>query len=266
VSQRLKQAVETFHRGGSFSEEDYHALREALVPAAPRSNSQTFDGLVGLFFERHLMNDTRRTELMAMDEGALERAVRHRFRQLVVDQYEGHRAYHALRPHVAEALGAMHEVPRGGISFPAAIQGANGFSSVNVEQAVAALWAEWRRRPTTAEATSELLKRYVRDARSEVVTESRDFPAVVRARIDAQRLARGMLDVLSPTERDLLRVVLDGGSIDEWAQASSMSRASAYRLYARLKGLCELELRDRSHQTKLGAIDALRAHLAPPPQ
>jgi hypothetical protein len=263
VSDRLRAAVETFHTTGVFEEDDYRALHDALVPASGRADTQTFDGLVGLFFERHLMNDVRRAELRAMGSDELVRAVRHRFRQLMADQLEGHRAYHALRPHVAEGLETLKARPAEAVSFPSTIQGKTGFSAVAVEQAVAALWAECRIRPTVSEATGELLKRYVREPAAEPVTESREFPEVVRARLDAQRLARGMLNVLSGTERDLLRAVLDGTSVDAWAQEHDTSRASAYRLYARLKGLCELELKDRSHRTKLDAIDALRGHLAP---
>jgi hypothetical protein len=263
VSARLRAAVELFHTTGTFTEDDYGALQAALAPAAARSTSQTFDGLVGLFFERHLMNDRRRTELLAMTDDELGRAVRYRFRQLMADQHEGHRAYHALRPYVAEALQALQGRTDEVVSFPVTIQGRTGFSAVAIEQAVAALWAEVRIKPTVAEATGELLKRYVRDVPNEPVTESREFPEVVRARLDAQRLARGMLNVLSIEERDLLRAVLDGVPVEDWAEANDFSRASAYRLYARLKALCELELKDRSHGTKLAAIDALRGQLKP---
>ena len=259
----LKEAIAAFHERGDFTEEQYKSLRAALAPASPHSGSQTFDGLVGLFFERHLMNDTRRTELIAMDDEALDRAVRHRFRQLVADEQQTHRQYHALSPHVREALQGMSAPPPAGAPFPATLQTRAGFSGVAVEQAVAALWSEWRRKPSATEATSELLKRFVAEAPREEVTESREFPEVVRARLDAQRLARGMLNVFSGDERDLLRAVLDGQSVDEWAQGRGTSRASAYRLYARLKALCQLELKDRSHQTKLNAIDAIRGQLAP---
>lgn len=261
----LKAAISAFHERGEFSEEEYRSLRAALAPAsASASDSQTFDGLVGLFFERHLMNDVRRTELLQMDDESLGRAVRHRFRQLVADEQPTHRQYHALRPHVREALDGLLVAPPSGAAFPATIQGKSGFSGVAVEQAVAALWSEWRRKPTTAEATSELLKRFVAGAAAaEPVSESREFPEAVRQRLDAQRLARGILNVFSGDERDLLRAVLDGTSVDEWAQARGTSRATAYRLYARLKALCELELKDRSHRTKLEAIDAMRGQLKP---
>jgi hypothetical protein len=263
VTNRLRAAVETFHQTGAFTEDDYQALHDALSPASGNSTSQTFDGLVGLFFERHLMNDVRRTELIKMGDDELGRAVRHRFRQLMADQHEGHRAYHALRAHVAEAIGALRERPKEAVSYPATIQNKIGFSAVAVEQAVAALWSEVRVKPTPAEATSELLRRYLHAAPPPETTESREFPEVVRARLDAQRLARGMLEVLSASERDLLRAVIDGESVEDWATAQGTSRASAYRLYARLKSLCELELKGRSHQTKLAAIDALRGGLAP---
>lgn len=256
----LKAAIVGFHERGDFSEEEYRALRTALAPVS-HSDSQTFDGLVGLFFERHLMNDTRRTELMQMDDESLARAVRHRFRQLVADEQPTHRQYHALSPHVREALNGLLSDPPPGAAFPPAIQARSGFSPVAVEQAVAALWAEWRRKPSAAEATSELLKRFLAEVAPEPVSESREFPEAVRARIDAQRLARGILNVFSADERDLLRAVLDGSSVDDWAQARGTSRASAYRLYARLKSLCHFELKDRSHRTKLDAIDAVRAQL-----
>jgi hypothetical protein len=190
--------------------------------------------------------------------------VRHRFRQLVADEQPTHRQYHALRPHVREALEGLVAVPPPGAGFPTTLQGKNGFSPVAVEQAVAALWAEWRRKPTAAEATSELLKRFVQGALAEPpVSESREFPEAVRVRLDAQRLARGILNVFSSEERDLFRAVLDGHGVDEWAQTRGTSRATAYRLYARLKALCQLELKDRSHHTKLGAIDAMREQLRP---
>ncbi len=258
---RLKGAIEAFHREGRFGEDDYVALRAALAPVSPQADLQTIDGLVGLFFERHLMNDTRRSELLMMGEEDLGRALRHRFRQLMSDEHEGHRAYHALRAHVGEALGVLLSVPDAGVPFPASIQGRAGFSPVAVEQAVAALWSELRRKPAPGEATSELLKRYLHEASAEPVSESREFPEVVRAHLDAQRLARGMLAVLSAQERDLLRQVLDGGSVDDWAALNAMSRASAYRLHARLKTLCQLELRDRSRHTQLVAFDALRGQL-----
>ena len=70
--------------------------------------------------------------------------------------------------------------------------------------------------------------------------------------------------MFSSEERDLLRAVLDGSSIDEWATSRGTSRASAYRLYARLKSLCQLELKDRSHHTKLHAIDEMRGALKSP--
>lgn len=260
----LKAAIAAFHERGEFSEDEYRSLRTALAPAAASSTSQTFDGLVGLFFERHLMDDRRRAELLSMDDDSLGKAVRHRFRQLVADEQPTHRQYHALSPHVREALGGLSAPPPAGAAFPATIQGKTGFSGVAVEQAVAALWSELRRKPTAGEATSELLKRFVADSPWSEVSESREFPEVLRARIDAQRLARGILNVFSADERDLFRAVLDGSSVEEWAQARGTSRATAYRFYARLKTLCELELKDRSHRTKLDAIEAMRGELKPP--
>jgi hypothetical protein len=65
----VKDAIAAFHERGELSEEQYRALRAALAPASGHATSQTFDGLVGLFFERHVMHDRWRAELMAMDEG-----------------------------------------------------------------------------------------------------------------------------------------------------------------------------------------------------
>jgi hypothetical protein len=114
-------------------------------------------------------------------------------------------------------------------------------------------------------ATRELLARFVAaPPPADELSESREFPAVMRARIDAQRLALGILNVFSGDERDLLRAVLDGTSVDDWAASRGTSRASAYRLYARLKSLCQLELKDRSHHTKLHAIDEIRGALKAP--
>jgi len=260
----LHGAIAAFHERGEFSEEQYRALRAALASGSgSHSDSQTFDGLVGLFFEQQLMNDKRRAELMQMEEEALGRAVRHRFRQLVADEHPQHKQYHALSAHVREALSGMHAPPPPGAAYPATIQSKAGFSPVFVEQALAAVWSEWGHKPTTGEATGELLKRYVAEVPREELTESREFPEVLRARIDAQRLARGILNVFSTDERELLRAVLDGQSVDDWAQARGTSRATAYRLYARLKALCQLELRDRTHRTQLEAMDAMRAGLKP---
>ncbi len=262
----LRGAIAAFHERGEFSEEQYRTLRKALAAGSGHSDGQTFDGLVGLFFEQHLMNDRRRTELVQLDEDALERAIRHRFRQLVADAHPQHKQYHALAAHVRDALAGLTTQPPDGAAWPTSIQSRAGFSPVFVEQAVAALWSDTRRKPAPIEATAELLRRYVVEAppRDEV-TESREFPDVLRARLDAQRLARGILNVFSADERDLLRAVIDGQSVDDWAQVRGTSRSSAYRLYARLKTLCELELKDRTHRTQLEAIDVMRATLKPPP-
>jgi len=261
----LKAAITAFHERGEFSEDEYRSLRDALAPASSSSTSQTFDGLVGLFFERHLMNDVRRTELLQMDDESLGRAVRHRFRQLVADEQPTHREYHALRPTCAPRSTAWFKcrrpAPRTPPRFRARAASRPSPSSRRSPRCGAS-GAASRRRPRRPASCSSASWR----APGEPVSESREFPEVVRTRIDAQRLAFGILNVFSPDERDLLRAVLDGISVDDWAQGRGTSRATAYRLYARLKSLCELELKDRSHRTKLDAIDAMRGQLTPSPR
>ena len=116
---------------------------------------------------------------------------------------------------------------------------------------------------TASEATGELLARYVTAiAEREVSPASREFPEVMRAHLDAQRLARAALELLNADEKDLLRHVLEGvETIEQWGQGRGLSRATAYRLLARLKSLCRVEWLERSPGTRLEILDALRVNL-----
>lgn len=261
---KLRKGLLAFGQSGEFSEDDFVALRALLGSAMRRTpeSDAVLDGLIGVFFERHVLDDTRRAELIAMDDEALGRAVRHRFRQLLADEKDDRPAWHALSAHVRDALASFGVRPTSAV-FPASIRAQDKFSPVLVEQAVAALWLERGSKPTTAEATGELLARYVTAvAEREVVTGSREFPEVVRARLDAQRLARAVLEILNADEKDLFRHVLEGvGTIDAWSQTRGVSRATAYRMLARLKSLCRLEWIERSPGTRLEILEALRVNL-----
>jgi len=257
---RLQAAIAAFDRDGVFGEDEYLALKRA-VAGVGRVDPQLLDGFVGLFFERHLLDDARRAELLAMAPDELLRAVRHRFKQVVAGDGDAHQAWHALSAHVRDALRALTGPSRAG--FPTAIAGPNGFSSVAVEEAVGAVWAELGRRPTMQEAAQELFARYVRGSTPDPpgTTGSREFPSVLVARLDAQRLARGMLELLSDDEKRLLRAQLDGESVDGWAQLNGVSRATAYRMLSRVKALCRLSFDDRTRHTQLAVLDALRGQL-----
>jgi hypothetical protein len=258
---RLKAAIEGFDHDGAFGEEEYSALKRA-VAGVGRVDAPLLDGFVGLFFERHLLDDERRAELLAMPPDELVRAVRHRFKQVVAGEGDAHQAWHALSAHVRDALRSLQGPSRGG--YPVSLGGLHGFSSVAVEEAVGAVWGELGRRPSVREATAELFARYVRGTLANQPpgnTGSREFPSVVGARLDAQRLARGMLEVLSDDERRLLRAQLDGESVDAWAQANGVSRATAYRMLARVKALCRISFDDRTRHTQLAVLDALRGQL-----
>ncbi|MEW5742967.1 MAG: hypothetical protein AB1938_28890 [Myxococcota bacterium] len=256
---RLKAAIDGFHRSGAFSEDDYQALRGA-VEGVGRVDRVLLDGFVGLFFERHLLDDVRRAELAALPEDELLRAVRHRFKQVVAGERDSHQAWHALSAHVRDALRVLVGPARNG--FPLAIAGPNGFLSVAVEEAVGALWAELGRRPSVSEATGELFTRYLRGAVSEArTTSTRDLPAVLVTHLDAQRLARGMLELLTADEKSVLRAQLDGEPVEKWAQANGVSRATAYRLLARVKALCRVSFDDRTSRTQLAVLDVLRGQL-----
>jgi hypothetical protein len=261
---QLRVALTAFDREDRFSDADYDVLRAVLAGALSRRQAQAqadlLDGLVNLFFERHLMNDGRRHALLAMDDEALLRALRHRFRQLVADEHDDHRPYHALQGHVREVLDMLspHDPPRE-IEWPASLRSGTVFVRGLVEQAVRSLWAEQGRRPTVGQASAELFARYVRPlAAADEFTGSRLVPEALSRRLDGQRLAAGILEVLSMEEKDLLRHVLtDEGSVEQWAEQRGCSRATAYRLMARLKAMCRLEFRQRSNGTQLEALHAL---------
>ncbi len=256
---RVRESLATFDAAGSFSHDDYEALKGVLlgVGSSVVPKGAALDGFIGLFFERHVLDDVRRRELLALDDDALVRALKHRFRQVVAGAADDHQAWHALSAHVREALQSLSG-PGG--SFPPAIQTKQGFSGIAVEQAVAALWLEWGRAPSPREATAELVNRYLKaSTRGHVAT--REFPEVMRGQLDAQRLARGILEVLSADERDLFRAQIDGVGVEEWANGRGVSRATAYRLMARIKALCRVEFDERSKSTQLDVLDALRKQL-----
>lgn len=257
----LRAALVAFHQAGTFGEDDYAALRGAVADVG-RVERTLLDGFVGLFFERHVLDDERRAELLALGDDELVRAVRHRFRQVVAGERDTHQAWHALSAHVRDALrGLAGPSPSG---YPAGITGPQGFSSVLVEEAVAATWADLGRRPTAREATSALFGRYVQAPGGAGLTSSqatRDLPAVLVSHLDGQRLARGILELLSDDERRLLRAQLDGEPVERWAQANGVSRATAYRMLARVKALCRVSFDSRSSRTQLAVLDALRGQL-----
>ena len=257
---RVHDALRSYDAEGTFSEEDYLALRR-LVSNVGRVDTTLLDGFLGLFFERHIHDDERRAELIALSHTELERAVRHRFKQVVAGGQDSHQAWHALSAHVREALAAL--AGPGASGYPASLSNKQGFSAIAVEQAVAAVWSELRRKPSAREATQELFARYVAGALSNETSHSsvREFPAVIGARLDAQRLARGIISVLSDDEKDLMRAQLDGQPIETWAQGRGVSRATAYRLLSRIKSLCRVEFDERSNRTRLEVLDALRSQL-----
>lgn len=257
---RLAAALRAYDADGSFGEEDYLALKR-LVAGVGRVDPSLLDGFIGLLFERHVLDDERRRELLGLPHQELERAVRHRFKQVVAGGQEAHRAWHALSAHVRDALGALTGPASSG--FPVSLSTRQGFSAIAVEQGVAAVWSELGRKPTAREATGQLFTRYVAGAHPDETTQSssREFPAVIGARLDAQRLARGIMGVLSDDEKDLLRAQLDGHPVEVWAQERGVSRATAYRAMARIKALCRVEFDQRSDRTRLDVLDALRGQL-----
>lgn len=257
---RLHDALRSYDAEGAFTEDDYLALRR-LVTGVGRVDATLLDGFLGLFFERHIYDDARRKELLALTHAELERAVRHRFKQVVAGGQDSHQAWHALSAHVREALDTL--VSPGAAGYPASLSTRQGFSAIAVEQAVAAVWSELRRKPTAKEATQELFSRFVAAALPMESSQSsiREFPAVIGARLDAQRLARGIISVLSDDEKDLMRAQLDGQPIDAWATGRGVSRATAYRLLSRIKSLCKVEFDERSNRTRLEVLDALRMQL-----
>jgi hypothetical protein len=257
---RVHDALRSYDADGTFGEEDYLALRR-LVQGVGKVDSALLDGFIGLFFERHVHDDARRNELLGLSHAELEKAVRHRFKQVVAGGQDSHQAWHALSAHVRDALEAL--AGPGASGYPSSLTTRQGFSAIAVEAAVAAVWSELRRKPSPKEATQELFARYVA---SELPAEtshssSREFPAVIGARLDAQRLARGIIQVLSDDEKDLMRAQLDGQPIDLWATGRGVSRATAYRMLSRIKSLCRVEFDERSNRTRLEVLDALRLQL-----
>jgi hypothetical protein len=261
---QLRAALLAWDERGEFTEDDLSVLKSALhgvVRTGSGDSARLLDGLVGLFFERHLLDDRRRRELLALEGDALLAAVRHRFRQVVSDDHDDKKPYHSLKPHVLDALESTPDGEVTSPGFPASIAQGGRYVPTLVEQAVRALWLESRRKPTAHEATVELLQRYSQgdDRWNE---SSREFPEVVKSRLDAQRLARGILEVLSTEEKNLMRHVLEGEApVETWAEANKVSRATAYRLLARIKTLCRIEVDERSPQTKLELLSVLRENL-----
>lgn len=261
----LRLTLERFDRDGVFTEADYDVLRRTLSRVAgPRAASMDLlDGLVNLFFERHLMDDRRRAELLALPPDELLRAVRHRFRQVIADDKPDQQPYHALRAHVREVLDAWAQSgsPPADTAWPAAIRVRDRFDRAAIEQAIGALWRELHQRPSAGLATGELLRRYAPADLTET-SAAHDLPEVIRRRLDGQRLAANILALLTGEERSLLRHVLDEGTVEEWAAGAGCSRATAYRLMARLKALCKLEFAQRSNGTQLEALQAIRGRLS----
>ena len=253
----VREALRVFEASGVFSEPAFAALRLLLAGTAP---GELVDGLLGLFFERHILHATRRRELLAMDDEALGRALRHRFRQVVADGRDGHEVAHALGSHVRDVLArAMGEVPKSA-PWPALLTHGERFSRALVEEAIRAYAAELIRWPTPAEALCELLRRYSPEVPEPRLGDSGlyDPPEALRRRMDAQRLARQLLEVLKPQERELLRhLLLEEGTVEDWAREQGVARATAYRVLARLKTVCAAELQGRSSSTQLKALEAL---------
>lgn len=259
-AQRLHEILSAWETAGVFGEEEYAALRR-VVTGVGRVDPTLLDGFIGLFFERHLLDDDRRRELLELPPDELVRAVRHRFKQVVSGGQDAHQAWRALAAHVREALATLRGPSPAG--YPASLSTRQGFSAIAVEQAVGALWSELGRPPSAKEATQELFARYVSGAlpAERGDTASREFPAVIGARLDAQCLARGIVGVLSDDEKDLLRASLDGQSVETWAEHRGVSRATAYRLLARVKSLCRVQFDARSNRTRLEVLDVLRGQL-----
>jgi hypothetical protein len=253
----IRSALSEFDATGAFSESAFSALRLLLARTAP---GELVDGLLGLFFERHILHTTRRRELLAMDDEALGRALRHRFRQVVADGREGHGAAHALGPHVRQVLAQGLPAHPEAAAWPALLTQGERFSYERVEEAVRAYAAELGRWPDSAEAVSELMRRYGLEAPAPRLEDSGQFdpPEALRRRLDARRLASQLLEVLRPQERELLRhLLVDEGKVEDWAREQGLGRATAYRVLARLKTVCRAELQGRSSSTQLKALEEL---------
>ncbi|WP_224371997.1 hypothetical protein [Hyalangium versicolor] len=254
----VRDALREFEASGAFSEPAFIALRTLLAGTVP---GELVDGLLGLFFERHILHDTRRRELLAMDDDALARALRHRFRQVVADGREDHEAAHALGAHVRDVLARVVSGPPTVAPWPALITQGQRFSRAQVEEAIRAHAGELGRWPQSAEALRELMRRYAPEAPTPPDDEEsglHDPPEALRRRMDAQRLAGQLLQVLRPQERLLLRhLLMEEGTVEDWARGQGLARATAYRVLARLKTVCRSELEGRSSSTQLKALEAL---------
>lgn len=261
---RLRAALVRFDGDGQFGEGEYEALRRVCSRiTGARAAPDLLDGLINMFFERHVLDDRRRRELLALGDEELFRAVRHRFRQVVADEREDQQPYHALRPHVRDALeGTPDPGPATDAAWPTSLRERGRFERDLIDRAVKALWLELRARPSVKDATAELLRRYAGSEASSAISEAHEVPEAIRRRMDGQRLAANILNLLTSQERALLRHVLEEGSVEDWAESSGCSRATGYRLMARLKALCRLEFAQRSNHTQLEALQALRGKLA----
>lgn len=265
--EQFRQGLRAYDRVGAFTDEDYAALQALLASALRRSGGDRddlLDGLTGLFFERHLMNDTRRRGLLALDDAELLKALRHRFRQLLADTHDEYEPYHALRTHLREVLPCVIAQREGlaptSAAWPASIREKGHFSRALIVQAFEACWAEQRGTPELRTTTAQIFSRYAESSLD--VQESQDPPQVLQRKLDGQRLAAGILRLLSAQEKDLLRhVLVEEGSVEEWAERVGVSRATAYRHMAGLKSLCRLEFSQRSNRTQLEALAALRGQL-----
>ena len=131
----VRDALREFDASGAFSEPAFASLRLLLAGTAP---GELVDGLLGLFFERHILHDVRRRELLAMDEEALGRALRHRFRQVVADGRDGHEAAHALGAHVRDVLGRVGDAPSETVPWPTLLTQGERFSRALIEEALRA--------------------------------------------------------------------------------------------------------------------------------
>ncbi|WP_224240338.1 hypothetical protein [Hyalangium gracile] len=255
----VRDALREFDASGAFSEPAFDALRTLLAGTAP---GELVDGLLGLFFERHILHGTRRRELLAMEDEALTRALRHRFRQVVADERDDHDVAHALGAHVREVLGRVASAAPESVAWPALLTQGERFSRALVEEALRAYAAELGRWPQPAEALRELMRRYALDAPTPTHEDTglHDPPEALRRRMDAQQLARQLLEVLRPQERHLLRhLLMEEGTVEDWAREQGLARATAYRVLARLKTVCRSELKGRSNSTQLKALEALFA-------
>ncbi len=77
LAQDLLEALRRFDRTGAFVEADYPLLRRALsfVAMGRGASMDLLDGLINLFFERHVLDDVRRGELIALEGADFLRAV-----------------------------------------------------------------------------------------------------------------------------------------------------------------------------------------------